>query len=579
MDLSRFFLYSALAVVSYLLLLAWNEDYPNQVPETSSRPEASLADLGTPAIDATPQTDIPTSIPPAQSSVAVAPTDSASPGTADTPVVPESDPATSGAMGANVVNVYTDTLELSIDLIGGDIVYLALPQHLMELDTPDQPFVLLQNDPGRSYVAQSGLIGSDGIDANGRALYQSTASTFRMGDNQDSLSVDLVSTTDDGVEVTKRFTFERGSYVVDVTFLVDNNSASPWQANIFGQIKRDNFGDPSDAGGFTRNFLGFALTAEDDPYIKVDFDDIDDGEPAIDITGGWVAFSQHYFLSAWIPDQSQQNNFSTRKNAINQYIGGFVSPAFSVPPGSSGSQSIRFYAGPTDQNRLAELAPNLNLTIDYGILWFLASPIYWLLTHIEPFVGNYGVAIILLTVLIKGIFYKLTETQYKSMAGMRRVMPKMQQLKESYGDDKVKLQKATMELYKKEKINPFGGCLPMLVQMPVFIALYWMLMRSVELRHAPFVLWIEDLSVMDPYFVLPLLMGASMYLQTSLSPTPGDPMQAKVMKFMPVMMTVFFLWFPAGLVLYWLANSLLGILQQWYITRKIEASYAISGKS
>lgn len=568
MDLTRFFLYTALAVVTYLLLLAWNEDYPNQVPEPASQPEVSLADLPDTETASPAQNDVPSQIPPAQST----PVQNESQEQTDVPVT-----VTNNTSGTRLISISTDTLELSVDLNGGDIVYLALPQYLRELDVPDEPFVLLQDEPSRSYVAQSGLIGVNGIDSSNRAQYQSSATAYTLSSGQDSLTVDLHTTTDSGVDIIKRFRFERDSYVIDVSYQVTNNSGQPFQANLFGQIKRDDFPDPSDAGGFTRNFLGFATTSDEDPYIKRDFGDIDDGEPAFDMSGGWIAFSQHYFLSAWIPDQSQQHNYSTRKNNINQYIGGFVSPAFSVPSGTTSTQSVRFYAGPTNQNTLAELAPNLNLTIDYGILWFLASPIYWLLTHIEPFVGNFGVAIILLTVLIKAVFYKLTETQYKSMAGMRRVMPKMQQLKETYGDDKVKLQKATMELYKKEKINPFNGCLPMLVQMPVFIALYWMLMRSVELRHAPFVFWINDLSVMDPFFILPLLMCGSMYLQTTLSPPPGDPMQAKVMKMMPIIMGIFFLWFPAGLVLYWLVNSLLGILQQWYITRKIESSYAKKG--
>ncbi|MCP5347755.1 MAG: membrane protein insertase YidC [Gammaproteobacteria bacterium] len=573
MDLPRFFLYAALAVVSYLMLLAWNEDYPKLAPESATQQTvnqiAAPASLPDSTAQSITQTDLPTEIPatPAQS-----PAQSAVTGE-----LPASTPG-SQANRSNLISVTTDALRLDIDLTGGDIVRLSLPEYLRELDTPDQPFVLLDNSPSRSYIAQSGLIGTDGIDSPNRASYQSTQTSYTLATGHDSLNVDLTTTTDNGVTVVKRFSFERGSHVIDITYQVTNNSDSPWQANLFGQIKRDGFADPSDAGGISRTFLGFAATSEDDPYIKIEFEDIDEGTEPISMTGGWIAFSQHYFLSAWIPDQSEENRFTTRKNPNNQYIGDFVGPAFTVAPGATASESARFYAGPTNQNLLADLAPNLNLTIDYGILWFLASPIYWLLTHIEPVVGNYGVAIILLTMLVKGIFYKLSETQYKSMAGMRRIMPKVQQLKESYGDDKVKLQKATMELYKKEKINPFGGCLPMLVQMPVFISLYWMLMRSVELRHAPFFLWINDLSVMDPYFVLPLLMGASMYLQTSLSPAPGDPMQAKVMKFMPVMMTVFFLWFPAGLVLYWLSNSLLGILQQWYITRKIEASYS-SGKS
>ena len=291
-----------------------------------------------------------------------------------------------------------------------------------------------------------------------------------------------------------------------------------------------------------------------------------------------MGFSQHYFLSAWIPNQEQVNRLTTRKNDANQYFGEFTSETFTVAANSVGSHKIQFYAGPKDQYVLAEISPNLDLTIDYGFLWFLAAPIYWLLTQIDSLVGNYGVSIILLTLVVKALFYKLSETQYKSMAGMRRVMPKMQQIKDRYGDDRMGLQKATMDLYKKEKINPFGGCLPMLVQMPVFIALYWVLMESVELRHAPFVGYLTDLSVRDPFFILPLLMGATMFLQTRLSPAPADPMQAKVMQLMPIMMTVLFLWFPSGLVLYWLTNGLLGILQQWYITGKIEAAYQTSRK-
>ncbi len=571
MDISRFLLYTALAIVTYFLLLAWNEDYPRLGADTVAVPATSLPTVPDTENSSVTQADVPAQVPEAQTRT-VNPTVSASDSNTSSPNAPFTPTSRS-----RLVTVSTDTLVLSIDLDGGDIISLALPQHLRQIDVPDEPFVLLESGPSRNYVAQSGLIGVNGIDNDSRARYQSSSSTYTLGQGDNSLSVALLTSTDNGIEIVKRFTFERGSYVIDVTYEVTNNSNNPWQANVFGQLKRDSFADPSDAGGFSRTYLGFATTSDDDPYDKVDFEDIDDGVLPYDMTGGWIAFSQHYFLTAWIPNPEQTNNFSTRKNSQNQYIGGFVSPAFSVPPNSTGSQTITLYAGPTDQDRLKELAPNLNLTIDYGFLFFLASPIYWLLTHIEPYVGNYGLAIILLTVLVKGIFYKLTETQYKSMAGMRRVMPKMQQLKESYADDKVKLQKATMELYKKEKINPFGGCLPMLVQMPVFISLYWMLMRSVELRHAPFFLWINDLSVMDPYFILPLLMGASMFLQTSLSPTPGDPMQAKVMKFMPVMMTVFFLWFPAGLVLYWLVNSVLGICQQWYITRKIEATYAAKG--
>ncbi len=558
MDLTRFFLYSALAFISYLMLLAWQEDYP------------PLVDDGQQFVAA--QNDsIPSDIP-----VAQAP--ESAPDNSDLPqaqTAPEATPqvttlpATPVNNGA-VVEVNTDTLALRIDLNGGDINYLALPQYLRELEGNGDPFVLLSNNPGRSYVAQSGLIGTDGIDNPARAQYQSAQTQYELADNADTLVVDLHALTNNGVRITKRYTFQRDSYLIDITYLVDNQSNSDWQANVFGQIKRDVFDDPSDAGGFSNTYLGFVTTSANDPYIKVEFSDVDSGVASQDMEGGWIGFSQHYFISAWIPGTETVNRFNMRRNNANQYFGGFTSSALTVPSGESASQTIQYYAGPKDQYVLAEIAPNLELTIDYGFLWFLAAPMYWVLRQIESVVINWGLSIILLTVLVKAAFYKLSETQYRSMASMRKVMPKMQQLKESYGDDKMKLQKATMELYKKEKINPFGGCLPMLVQMPVFIALYWVLMESVELRHAPFVLWLTDLSVRDPFFVLPLLMGATMYLQTSLSPAPADPMQAKVMKFMPIAMTVLFLWFPAGLVLYWLTNGLLGILQQWYITRKIE---------
>ena len=455
---------------------------------------------------------------------------------------------------------------------GGDITSLALPQFLKQLEVPSDPFDLLQTQPGRSYVAQSGLIGPDGIDSGGRASYRSRLSSYVMQETDEQLTVDLVSETDE-VTVTKRYRFTRGSYLIEVSFLISNQSTDRLQANAFGQIKRDVFDDPSAVGGFGRTYLGFVTTSEDDPYIRIDFDEVDDGTEAFDTQGGWIGFSQHYFISAWIPEASQTNRYTTRKNDVGQYFGEFTGSAIVVAPGESAEYRMGFYAGPKDQYVLAEISPNLDLTIDYGFLWFLAAPIYWLLRQIDSFINNYGLSIIALTLVVKALFYKLTETQYRSMAGMRRVMPKMESLKETYGDDRMKLQQATMELYKKEKINPFGGCLPMLVQMPVFIALYWVLLESVELRHAAFGLWLQDLSVRDPYFILPLLMAATMYLQTSLSPTPADPIQARVMKIMPVMMGVLFLWFPAGLVLYWLTNGLLGILQQWYITRKLEAAH------
>lgn len=563
MDSIKYLIFGGLAVVSYLLLLAWQEDYP-RVPVTAPTEQAQSAASNAPAI----VTDTPAATPRSATG-------------SDVPVV-DSPASFSIDTTTNVVTVKTDVLQVTLNRNGGDIVEVTLPEYRRQIDVENDPFVLLENSDSRTFVAKSGLVGRNGIDSIARAVYQTSANAYELADNTNSLVVEMKHTDTLGVQVTKRFTFERSSYLIDVEYEINNTSSAVWQANVFGQINRNNFPDPSSAGGVgMSSFLGFALTSTDDPYFKVAFEDIDNAMPSHELTGGWIGLSQHYFLSAWIPPAESINTFSTRISPQNpsEFIGGFTSQEFSIAPGAVAHQTLGFYAGPKDQYALREISPNLDLTIDYGVLWFIASPIYWLLRQIDSLVGNYGWSILLLTVCVKGLFYKLSAASYRSMANMRRVMPKMAQLKERYGDDKMKMQKATMELYQKEKINPFGGCLPMLVQMPVFIALYWVLMESVELRQAPFILWIKDLSAMDPYFVLPLLMGASMFAQSLLSPAPADPMQAKIMRFMPVVMTVFFLWFPAGLVLYWLANSVLGILQQWYITRKIESEYEAKSTS
>lgn len=563
MDYIRYALLAGLAIVSYMLLLAWQEDYPPTAPEREVvQSQQSNGDV--PSVDS--NTDA------APSDIPSAPTPSAD---ADIPVIASTSSTSSTPQNEeSLITVSTDVLNVTIDRVGGDIVFVSLPQHYTQIDTPDQPFVLLENTSLRTYVAQSGLIGRNGIDGAERPLYTASASNFEMAPGQNVLNVDLRYTDEQGVEVTKRFSFQRGDYLVDISYEVNNSTDSPWQANMFGQIKRGNHPDPTQGSGFgMASFLGFATTTNEDNYLKIPFDDIE-SQTSHEIEGGWVALGQHYFISVFVPPRETRNSFNFRRNAQGENFGGFTSSEFLVAPNSTGGQSMSFYAGPKDQYRLGEIAPWLDRTIDYGWLWFIASPIYWLLTQINSLIGNYGWSILILTVIVKAVFFKLSATSYRSMANMRRVMPKMNQLKERYGDDKMKLQKATMELYKKEKINPFGGCLPMLVQMPVFIALYWVLLEGVELRHAPWILWINDLSVMDPFFVLPLLMGASMYVQFMLNPTPQDPTQAKIMKFMPIVMTIFFLWFPAGLVLYWLANSVLGIAQQWYITRKLEAEYA-----
>ena len=554
MDHTRNAFLAGLALVSYLMLLAWNEDYPQQAPqnaEISSVPVQNTLDLPQ-AVNSTQVEDLP-QIQNASGSY-VAQTIS-----------------TNNAL----ISISTPVHQVNIDLLGGDIVSVALPKFPTSLDTLNDPFILLRNDNGGVYVSRSGLIGENGPDASstGRPLYQSQQSNYSS--DSEELIVDLLFTDPSNIEITKRFTFSADDYLIKVQYLINNQSQNLWSANFFGDIKRDASPDPSTTGGFgLKDFLGAAITLEDDPYKKIDFGDIDDGEPSYSVNGGWAAFSQHYFLSAWVPQQDQINTYTTRKNTAGEYLIGFVGPAISVAPGELQTVEASFWAGPKDQNRLEEIHQDLDLTIDYSWLWFIAQPIFWLLMKINSVVGNYGWSIIGLTIVIKIIFMRLSASSYRSMAKMRRLTPKINQLKDRYGDDKQKLMQAQMELWKKEKVNPLGGCLPMILQMPVLIGIYWVLMKSVELRQAPFLLWYNDLSVMDPYFILPLIMGASMFVSQMLSPmATTDPMQAKVMKMMPIIFTVFFLWFPAGLVLYWLVSNIFNIAQQSYIIRSVNKSY------
>ena len=564
MDLQRSLLIGAIAVLSFMLLTEWVafKEEREVVPQTASRLTSNFADspaeIPLPAIELSPASDddIPVAAPPISENAT------------ETPDLVEE------FSTGRIVQVRTGTLQLAIDLRGGDIVEVALSKHLEKLDNPNQPFVLLEQNEQRTYVAQSGLIGLNGIDKGKRAQFTSNANTYTLSGGEESLQVDLNWSDSSGLHITKRFTFARDSYVIDVDYLIDNGSSERFQANLFGQIKRDNSADPaaSSSGMGMVPFLGAAVTQPDDRFTKFSFEDMQEEPFKAQLPGGWVAMIQHYFLSAWIPSPNQSHNYSTRVTGSGFNIAGFTSPPLTVDPGQEGTTGARFYAGPKDQYDLRDISPYLELSVDYGWLWWIAQPIFWLLTQIQSVVINWGVAIILLTVVIKAAFFKLSAKSYQSMANMRRVQPKMTDIREQYADDKQKQSQAMMELYKKEKINPLGGCLPILVQMPVFISLYWVLMEAVDLRHAPFILWIHDLSVMDPYFVLPLVMGASMWFMQKLNPPPPDPMQAKIMQWMPVMFTFFFLWFPAGLVLYWVVNNLLSMAQQYVITKRIEAA-------
>ncbi|MDP4650799.1 MAG: membrane protein insertase YidC [Haliea sp.] len=570
MDFQRTLLIGAIALLSFMLLTEWVTF--KDAKTTASQPVASRLISAEPGGLPPPVDELPDAV-----------SASANSNNEDLPQAPTSadEPATAAPVISNnpasaVITVHTDVLQVAIDLRGGDIVELALPEHLENIDKPNQPFVLLEQNERRVYVAQSGLIGTNGIDNESRAQFNAAQTRYELADGADSLNVDLLWQNDAGLSVTKRFTLRRGDYLLTVSYIVNNQTDTRWQGNLFGQIKRDG-SKPStvDSSGMgLQPFLGAAITQPDERFTKFSFKDMQEEPFREQLPGGWIAMIQHYFLSAWIPALEQSHTYSTRVTSSGFNIAGFTSPALVVDPGQQGTVSAGFYAGPKDQYRLAEISPYLDLSVDYGWLWWIAQPLFWLLIKIHGFVGNWGVAIILLTVLIKTVFFKLSATSYRSMANMRRVAPKMQDIREQYAEDKAKQSQAMMELYKKEKINPMGGCLPVLVQMPVFISLYWVLMESVELRHSPFFLWIEDLSVMDPFFVLPLLMGASMWFMQKLNPPPPDPMQAKIMQWLPVIFTFFFLWFPAGLVLYWVVNNLLSMAQQYVITRQIENSDA-----
>ena len=552
MDVQRVILLSALALITYLVFLQWNQDYnqPASAPQVAVTSTANGSDISL-------GSDLPSGV--ADSGDIPAAADPSA------PVIVES----VGSQAAQV-RVRTDVLDVIIDTRGGDIIHAALPQHKARLGS-EEPFVLLEQNAFRTYVAQSGLVGRDGPDASpdGRPIFQASASEFVL-DDQDNLIVDLSYTTETGVEITKRYRFERGSYRVGMDYLINNQSDAPFRATLFGQLKRDRSEDPTSSTSIgMASYLGAIFSTEDNKYQKVTFRDMERGNFNQTSQDGWVAFSQHYFVTAWVPQPGQTNNFQTRR-VNDEFIAGFLSSAIDVASGDSTEVSSTLFIGPKDQEQLEATAPNLKLTVDYGWLWWIAYPLYWLLTFIHSFVGNWGLAIIGITIVVKAALFQLNAKAFRSMAKMRKFGPEMMRMKELYGDDRQKMSAEMMKLYKKEKINPLGGCLPILAQMPVFIALYWVLMESVELRHAPFFWYIQDLSVMDPYFVLPILMGITMFLQQKLNPTPPDPMQAKIMKMLPIVFTFFFLWFPAGLVLYWLVNNILSIAQQWYITRQIE---------
>ena len=475
------------------------------------------------------------------------------------------------------VAVTTDTLKAEIDTAGADLRRIELLKYRDTLNA-QKNFVLLEEDAEHTYIAQSGLIG--GPFPNHTSNYRATQTNYEMGPGVDTLVVRLEAEDESGAKVAKVYMFRRGAYLVDIAFEIAAAQGGAIEPTVYYQLLRD----AKPAAGDSRmvpTFLGAEVYTERDKLRKASFEDITKNkfDYPKDADDGWVAIVQHYFLGAWLPPAGKHREIFVRPIDNGLFAAGVKLPLGQIAPGQMVTVSSQLYAGPQEQDALRKLAPGLELTVDYGWLRVLAVPLFWVLSRIYDFVHNWGVAIILLTVLIKLAFYPLSATSYRSMARMKVLAPKLQKLKERYGDDRQRMHQAMMELYKTEKVNPLGGCLPIVVQIPVFIALYWVLLLSVELRQAPFVLWIHDLSRQDPYYILPVLMGATMFIQTWLNPTPPDPVQAKLMKIMPIAFSIFFFFFPAGLVLYWLVNNILSIAQQWHITRTLEQGKTSRGEA
>ena len=548
MDTQRLIL---LVIFSFSLLMLWEAWEKEKRPKPPPPPPTAQQNIPAPAKPAAP---------------AAAQTPSAAPSAAaPAGAVPS---ATTPAQG-ETVRVTTDLMIAEVDTLGATLKRVELLKHK---DSKDLKKNLTLLGPDHHYEAQSGLAGESG--PNHRTVWRALPGE-RSLDGKDSVELRFAATGKDGLEVQKVYTFRRGSYVVDVALELRNAGSAPLSTYSYFQLTHD--GKP-DANPNTvaetfgaQSFIGFGVYTDEHKYEKVHPTDLDKGKASHvkQANNGWLAFVQHYFVSAWLPAQGVTRDYVTERRQDGTYAGRVMVP-MTVAPGSTAKLNVPLYTGPQEQRQLHAAAPGLDLVVDYGWLAIIAWPLFWLLEKFHALSGNWGVAIILLTVLIKIVFFPLSAASYKSMAKMKLITPRLTKLREMYGHDRNKMNQAMMELYKTEKINPLGGCFPILVQIPVFIALYWVLLAAIELRHAPFMLWIQDLSALDPYYVLPILMTGTMVLQTRLNPTPPDPVQAKVMQIMPFVFSIFFFFFPAGLVLYWLVNNILSIAQQWQIQRMFD---------
>lgn len=541
MDTRRIILYMALALISLSLWNAWQKEYSSQ--QIPIQTTDSLSKSNQPLL---PQINPSTN-------------------SASTPFTPTE----TNQKLASLVQVKTDVLNAAIDLDQGNIVSAQLLNYPESTEEKNKPFLLLQNQENERYVANSNLFVSKGQNVEVLNFnFTTPQQVYTLNSNENQLIVTLNGKNDEGLEVKKEFVFTKGSYLVTISYKVSNQSSNQWTVYLNTQLLRSSPKEDKSSVFHVGSYTGASYSEPNvHRYQKVSFSEMNKANLNIDTKGGWVAMQQHYFLSAWIPPSNSNNKFYTLATN-NDYTIGAVSNPISLQPNEQKTIESQLYIGPEITSVLKGIAPSLDLTVDYGVLWFLSSLLFSLMKAIYNLVGNWGWSIVLVTLLIKLAFYRLSATSYKSMAGMRKLQPKLQALRERYGDDKAKISQATMELYRQEKVNPLGGCLPIIIQIPVFIALYWVLLESVELRQAPFILWIKDLASADPYHVLPLIMGATMLIQQKLNPAPPDPVQAKMMMFLPIVFTALFWNFPSGLVLYWIVNNTLSILQQSYITQK-----------
>lgn len=550
MDNLRTLFIFGLLIVSLLLWEAWQNDYvrPQQAAQQASNIETQTAESSQQQADDLP--DLPTNQ-----------------NAAGLPDLPDAE-QTPDADNVRQIRVKTDVIDAYIDPRGGDIRKLALLQYAVDADQPDVPVQFLNDGSNPFFITQSGLR-AEGQAPTHYDMYQAEENSYQLAGGQDTLSVPLRWQSDNGLTVIKTYTFKRDSYLVDVSYQIENNSGERFAAYPYAQFNRTR---PSDSSMLLYTYTGAVFSSDENQYKKVDFDELDEADFRHDTTGGWAAMIQHYFVAALLP-ATDAGELSFYGKSINQqnYTAGIRLPVLVADAGESASAEYRMYMGPKETHRLEDAAENLDLTVDYGILTIISKPLFIVMEWFHKLTGNWGWSIVLLTILIKLVFFKLSAKSYRSMAAMRKLTPKLASLKERYGDDKQKFNQAMMDLYRTEKINPLGGCLPILVQMPVFLAFYWVLVESVELRQADFILWINDLTAIDPYFVLPVLFGLTMWFQQKLNPMPQDPAQAMMMKVFPIVFTVFFAFFPAGLVLYWFVNNILSIAQQWYITRKMGA--------